>query len=255
MDVTQIKQMLDHIIITITTTTEFQFQIPEQCKDLAQDMINDKTFFEKIKQYMVEESLKDTSVTKDEMIAIYDEVMSKYSVEKCLRLFGYFFCGTYVKDDYPTLIQMSDGFVFAFYKFYKEDPTSEFVFGVKKFIYSPEVINCGLLVSIEFMQGEVTGIGNMINESMSAIVNHNNYPYVGNEFDWVATIIASDEIYKTADHVVYFVFTMGRTTMFDREDKMNLFLEMMDVLWGTHCFALAECSSSDIEKIQSSEVH
>ena len=240
MNATQIKQMLHHIVITITTTVDFKFEVPEQFKDLVQEMVNDKNFFEKIKRYMVEESLKDTPITKEEMAAIYDEVMSKYSVEKGLRLFGYFFCGTYVKEDHPTLIKMSDAFVCAFYKFYKEDPTSEFVFGVRKFIYSADVIGCGLLVAPDFMRAEMERISGMLNETMGTVVNHAKYDYVGNEFEWISTIITSVEPYRRADQVVYFIFTMGRTTMFDGPEKMPSFLSIMEVLWANHCAMLAQ---------------
>ncbi len=236
----QIAQMLHHIVVTITTTTEFKFWIPEPCQNLAQEMVNDKIFFEKIKQLMVEESLKDSKASKEEVTTIFDELMSAYSVEKCLRLFGYFFCGVYVKHDYSTMIQMSDSFACAFYKFYKEDPTSEFVFGVDRFVYSPEVVNCGLLVSVDFMKQETERIGGMIRDTISTIVNHTNYNYVGNEIDWVATMVIATEQFRTADQVMYLIFTMGRTTMFDRPDKMNIFLNTVDVLWDSHCSLLAE---------------
>lgn len=259
MNVTQadwwIKQMLHHIIITITTTTEFQFWIPETFQEYAEEMVNDKSFFEKIKQCMVEESLKDTPLPKEEMTSIFTEVMSKYSVEKCLRLFGYFFCGTYAKHDYPTLIQMSDGFVCSFYKFYKEDPTSDFVFGVRRFVYSPEVVNCGLFISTDLMKQEVGRIGSMITDTMNTLANHSTKKYVGNEFEWMATTVVADVKLKTADQVMYLISTMGRTTMFDRPDKMNIFLDMVDALWDSHCSILAEHNKPKQSEGNTSSVH
>lgn len=251
----QIKQELHKVMINITTKEEFQFHIPPYATDFAQDMIRDKVFFEKLKHYATELLLKDAKIFKDEMLALYDEVLNEYSVEKCLRFFGCTLCGAYLKEDYPTMIRMSDGFVCAFYKFYREDPTSEFVFGTHRFLYSQEVINCGLFVSVDFVRDEMDRIGVMLNDTINTIVSATNYQYVGNEFDWLATIIAADVQYRTADQVGYVIFTMGRTTLFDRDDKMNIFLAVVQELWNNHCAILVEHNKDTTVKESTTHTH
>lgn len=251
---TQIKQEWNSVISKLAVTEEYPFQIPDELEVITQDMVNDKSFFEKIKQLMVEESLRNTDILEEKLPAmktlmteIFNELMREYSIEECLRLFGYFFCGVHLKNDYPTMIHMSDAFVCVFYKFYKEDPTSDFVFGAQSFTYSPEVVKLGLLVSLEFAQDEIERIGGMINDTMQIILDNNKRQPDGKEYDWAATTIAADVPHRSADQFIYFVFMMGRTTLFNQDKTISSFLSVIQLQWDNYCKLLAETNKPYLE--------
>lgn len=238
----QLKQMLHHVVVTISTP-EFQFQLPPNARVTVEDMISDRTFLDKIKHCIVEESLKDTDVGPDKLHALFDEVLATYAPEKWLRLFGYFFCGVYVKESLEMLIQMSDAFACAFYHFYKEDPNEEFVFDIMKFTYSPNVINLGLFVDREFLSREVEGLNLTLQTVQATIVeNTNTNP---NGAHWMVSVVTTEDTIRSADYVAYMIFLMGRKSFFNRPDKTGLFLNMAQQMWDLHCDTLVMYNKKD----------